>query len=408
MRFGAVVIVFCLMLTSVADAQIVQIFATSVKTVGCENGYCRRVEEPFQGSGTIVASGAEYKPGKSLILTCGHLFAGEIKSVKVFNTPARVVATEFTKEVDLALVEVDKEYDASIPVAESSDIIGQKAYLVGWGGETNRGPAKMSGVVETAYQIAADKAERGDSGGPVLVDGEVHGVICRVGGKTPFPGCYPTVLYMPCPEIRSFCRRHKCERFVYRSRSRVQVASGFEVAPPPPGGNDTLPPITPTPIQPQPELPPSPVVTVGPQGPPGPVGPAGCDGKPGRDGKDGKDGAGADPAEITALRKAVADLTAIVANLQNKSNSDEATVEQIAADIAKLKQLQTRVQVVASQVVDGKPVLTVLSESKVRLNTEGTEPGFSQPIKLRLVPRESPVKPMAPMSANEAAKLVRP
>jgi len=232
-----------------ADAQIVQVAVSTSKAV-CENGYCRRVASNCTGSGTLVASGDTYHPGKSLVLSCSHILDGESPRVTVHGHPARVIGQEQTAESDLSLIEVDHDFGQVLPLADDDDeITGQKAWAVGWGEANN----SQTGIVQTSRTMSA-QIQPGYSGGPVLYRGRVRGVLWgrAVEGK---PVCY----FTPCVTIRRFVEKFRCGRYVYRERSRVVLA---EVAPPPP--IDEQPPrpveqpprqITPTPTQLQPIAP---------------------------------------------------------------------------------------------------------------------------------------------------------
>ena len=363
-----------------AQAGIVQVDVRTMVTTCDAFGRCSESPQYHVGSGTIVAAGETYKPGKSLVLTAAHVVAGNNPAVSVLGNPARIVGKEFVEApdgspiTDLAMLEVDHEFAKVSSLADQDgDLTGQKVWLVGWEDREDNNAVGISGVVK-APGIVRGAVTWGDSGGPVMVRGRVCGVIQGISKRDQL-----NTFFIPSNTIRRFVHRFRCDRYCYRERS-VAVVEIAPLVPPPPRDDPPRPiitkPITPTPID---------RGERGPQGEPGPIGPRGPQGEPGTP---------ADPSEIAALRKAVSDLTDIAGGLKGELDSlrkrvndiprpvdSSVTIQQIQTEIARMNALRTPVQVMMS---DGK----VFSEDSVVLMRDKNNDGIGDPIIIRLVPKQ--------------------
>ena len=294
-----------------ADAQIVRIRGDQQV---CHGTYCT-IQSSY-GSGAVIAHAGEYKPGKSLVLGCGHQFENtRFTSLSVQRYPARLLHHENVAGSDLSLIEVDHDFGKSLPVADDDLPAGAKGWATGFGGD---GVCKeMPGQIAADASIAA-QTRVGDSGGPVL---SAQNAVCGVlWGQENIGQPVPARARFTCVRsIRRFVERHGYSRYVFRSRS-VNAAPS---QPPRPVAPAAPPLPTPDPIsstqldrleaaiaamQLQVE---QVQLKTGPAGPPGSRGPAGATGSPGVDGADARD-----PSDAQVSRLVNAWLAAHAAELK--------------------------------------------------------------------------------------------
>jgi hypothetical protein len=304
---GSVLLAFLLELAgllyccSSADAQIVRVCGV---TQQCTPLGCNQVN--VWGSGTIIAVSDTYRPGKSLVLGCAHQFSREkYSAIYVQGWKATLLVHEEANGVDLSLLEVDHDFGKALPVADDDLPPGAKAWAVGFGS----GQVKETAGINAEDNSLLVQTVQGDSGGPVLKDRTVYGVLW---GQENLAGnvTQPRARYTCARSINRFCERHGYSKYVFRSRSVTRVGTDLPLVVGPRPADPT--PIAPVadPINP----PPSPKIDLGPLeerirvlearvavlegkqpvpgpvGPAGPFGPRGLDGSPGRDGKPGANG----------------------------------------------------------------------------------------------------------------------
>ena len=203
-----------------ADAQIVRIRGDQQV---CHGTYCT-IQSSY-GSGTVIAHAGQYKPGKSLVLGCGHQFErAQFSSLSVQGKKARLLHSENVNGSDLSLVEVDHDFGTSLSLADDDLPAGAKGWATGFGGD---GVCK-----ETAGEIAADasisaQTRIGDSGGPVL---SAQNLVCGVlWGQENIGQPVPARARFTCVRsIKRFVERHGYARYVIRSRV---VSGGTAITP---------------------------------------------------------------------------------------------------------------------------------------------------------------------------------
>ena len=295
-----------------ADAQIVRVRGDQQV---CHGTYCT-IQSSY-GSGTVIAHAGQYKPGKSLVLGCGHQFRGvQFSRLWVQGYPATLLAFEETTDTDLSLIEVDHDFKQALDVADAELDAGVRAWCVGFGGDGK--PMELPGTNLDDNSISA-QTRVGDSGGPVLSRGNL---VCGVlWGQENIgqPSVAPRARYTCVRSIRRFVEKRGYSRYVFRSRS-VNAAPS---QPPRPVAPAAPPLPTPDPIsstqldrleaaiaamQLQVE---QVQLKTGPAGPPGSRGPAGATGSPGVDGADARD-----PSDAQVSRLVNAWLAAHAADLK--------------------------------------------------------------------------------------------
>jgi hypothetical protein len=168
------------------------------------------------GSGTVIAAGASYKPGKSLVLGCGHQFRERFNTLYVQGYRSELIAHEETGDSDLSLIEVDHDFGASLDVADDELPNGARAWVMGFGGDGK--VVELPGMKADDNSILA-QTRVGDSGGPVLKSKVIYGVLWgqeNIGQQQP---TQPRARYTCVRSIRRFVERHGYGRYVFRSRS---------------------------------------------------------------------------------------------------------------------------------------------------------------------------------------------
>lgn len=196
---------------------IVPIEVTSTRQDCSVPGYCRMVRVHGRGTGTVVCTDRS----GSTVLTAAHIVRGA-QSVTVYNRPARVLAVDDKLEFgrDIALLHVPGLHGLRpIPVATTSLTAGRTVRLWGFGSESQRGYFDAPALSDAWVKAVA---REGDSGGPVVADGAIVGVINGVSndGQT---------VITPCHHVREFILRCRPEC----APSSLPVVP-LAAAPPPP------------------------------------------------------------------------------------------------------------------------------------------------------------------------------
>jgi len=133
-------------------------------------------------TGTIIKS----EPGKSLILSCGHMIDG---ASFVFQLDARPQTTAPDKkskvrlakldtELDLSLLEIDNGPFATIPVAPTG-YKPETAYGIGYPSMKWPGVVTEATITSTDkyYTYTREQPQKGTSGGPLISGGYLIGVV---------------------------------------------------------------------------------------------------------------------------------------------------------------------------------------------------------------------------------------
>lgn len=196
---------------------IVPIEVTSTRQDCSVPGYCRMIRVNGRGTGTVVCADRS----GSTVLTAAHVVRGA-QSVTVYDRPARVLAVDdrLASGRDIALLHVPGLHGLRpIPVATTSITAGRTVRLWGFGSESERGYFDAPALSDAWVKAVA---REGDSGGPVVADGAIVGVINGVSndGQT---------VITPCHHVREFILRCRPECVP----SPLPVAP-LAAAPPPP------------------------------------------------------------------------------------------------------------------------------------------------------------------------------
>lgn len=178
----AITILFVLMITSVVQAQILAVRTTEKQ---CDQNSCRQ----FYGTGTCTYIGNA--DGKSVYITAAHVVTGVEKihvgyggkwwGAIIKHKEQRY--DEATKQnIDFAIIETQQ-----IPAKKCMQLsgvfpeTGVRATAYGY----SQGVYKLRGLPSSIYirnnlRGVRDPVQQGDSGGPVVVDGQMVGVISSV------------------------------------------------------------------------------------------------------------------------------------------------------------------------------------------------------------------------------------
>ena len=261
-----------------------------------ESVTCRIWNGSYGGTGVVVASGG----GKSLILTCKHLFINDNTGQREVNgvlidigggrRPGRFIAMS-RGSVDLAAVEMDEEWPVVAPVADD-DPRQSEPLQVGGFGSSNQGYRRFltrhSYTDEHGWVHGPGQVRPGDSGSPVVSpQARVVGIIK---GNLKYE---PLWIATSCGPIRGF----------FSKLTHPLARKGCPSCVPSPE------PIEPSePVQRRPQPTPNNPPDWKPVPPPVPI--AGPAGKPGERGPPGPQGPPGDATQVTVLRAEIAALKA--------------------------------------------------------------------------------------------------
>lgn len=222
-----------------ADAQVVRICGVNTQKQ-CDVTGCRLVQAQCWGTGTIVADASGYKPGKSLVLGCGHHFQKPFDSIWVQGWRATLLAKEQTEDSDLSLLEVDHDFAAFLPIADQELEEGRRAWVMGFGGDGV--VRELPGTNCNDNSILA-QTRVGDSGGPVLTNKVIYGVLWGQENIGREQLEKPRARYTCVRSIRRFVEKRGYGRYVFRSRT-----VGVNAPPPPAEEKPPVPLPTPDPV----------------------------------------------------------------------------------------------------------------------------------------------------------------
>lgn len=305
--------------------------------------------------------------GGSVFLTARHNFRDATRArVKIRGNWIRVRSVNRSRSHDVASFEVEADCD-QIPLADEVQP-GVRVRCGGFGPEYwGSGEAGDFHGTLMASEIHGDGGLhpiQGDSGGPVIADDRVVGIVCgyvsTVARTDDASRNYPTV-YAGLSEIR------ECLQQVYRScppggcpiyiRPEIRqpvVGIGIPVGPPQVVGVAT--PVPPQRLEPRPD----PISIIGPRGERGPAGPVGPQGPPGQTGR---------PVSQEQVE--------IVVNAWLESNIDR--IKGPPGDAANCSALESRVTALESR----KLRVIVSSENKI-VDDESYDVNAGEPVVLNL------------------------
>lgn len=202
-----------------AQAQIVRV--SNTYTENCQTGFCRRVTD--WGTGTIIADDGRHQ----WILTAAHCvrYVGSVavgmSRDRMFS--ASVVAKQDTSNADIALLRTGRHFRGQ-PMAIAETL--EPGSRVTSGGLAEFQP-KYQTVSVRSMNILPMSVRHGDSGGPVVADGRLAGVVkgniqnANQCWFTPLPILLPW-LHTHCPPCRTPLRYvRKAEPPTQPSDSRV-------------------------------------------------------------------------------------------------------------------------------------------------------------------------------------------
>lgn len=298
--------------------------------------------ESISGNGAALGSGTVIdRDGKTcVILTAAHVVRGAYTMRAYFsNGGASGAIVRGVDDVsDVALIEAHDQNAPAFPVMDDVPRVGAIVTLGGYGGAGR--PRFVRGQIAAAgqyfenpgsemYRLVGSEARPGDSGGPIVFDGQLCGVVSRAGGGTSIvcqPGPIHRLLAQCFPNIATRIRA-RTAGIVARNGATGQTQCPGGQRPQPYGGGYQRPSPQPRPGA-RPQLPPdfepaNPPPSAGPTPkPPAEPKPAEIDyeklaglvaakipkpkeGVDGKDGKDGKDGANGKDADTAALSKQI-------------------------------------------------------------------------------------------------------
>ena len=193
-------LVILLLTTVPVQAQIVRV--SNTRTENCQNGFCRRVSD--WGTGTIIADDGR----NQWILTAAHCVrdAGSV-AVGMSRSQmfaASVVAKQDTSRADMALLKTGRHFRGE-PMAIAETL--EPGSRVTSGGLAEFQPMYQTVSVRSMH-ILPMSVRHGDSGGPVIADGRLAGVVkgnIQNANKcwfTPLPVLWPW-LHVHCPPCRA-------------------------------------------------------------------------------------------------------------------------------------------------------------------------------------------------------------
>jgi hypothetical protein len=170
-----------LLTCSIAQAEppVVRISQDSSRQV-CFNGQCRIETSVIWGTGTII--GRDQKQ-QAVVLTCGHGWKAG-KPVDIWFAPGdhrpgtiRALRTDATVDIGVMTFAHQGEL-AAYPLTDKAPSRGHALTAGGWGaGRLNLACVDCEGYFGKATLVVSSQFRQGDSGGPVVWDDKLVGVI---------------------------------------------------------------------------------------------------------------------------------------------------------------------------------------------------------------------------------------
>ena len=125
------------------------------------------------GSGVLIDKAG----GKSLVLSCGHIFRGgrDVK-LTVNRAPARLIGYELTDTSDLSLIVVDYDLDGTPVKIGPAPRAGDQVSVYGYGsrGQNFR---RATGVIKSDTRWVTGGVRHGDSGAAVASGMSLVGIV---------------------------------------------------------------------------------------------------------------------------------------------------------------------------------------------------------------------------------------
>lgn len=263
----------------------------------CDQGECQIVQLTVSndrgelGKASAICIGP--CEGGSVFLTARHNFDGATKAkIQLDGRWIRVRSVNESRRHDCASFEAECECP-SYPVATAVRT-GQRVRIGGYGPEYwGSGKASYFWGVVDGEDIQGDGGQhpiQGDSGGPVIADDHVVGVVCgyvATVARTDHSARRPAIVFCGPAEITEClhqvyqrCPPSGCQIYLRPQVQQPMVGIGIPIGPPRVVGVATPVPKPPQVYQPVPR--PEPIMIQGPPGPLGERGAAGPQGPPGR------------------------------------------------------------------------------------------------------------------------------
>lgn len=156
---------------STAVCQVVRVTNENARlTQRCFNGVCTQSRMTDHGTGVVVCREA----GRSYVLTAAHVVREPSRDLRVHQQPAKIVAAD--QRLDVALLEVSHEFSRCADIGCADN--GSSVTLFGYGGTDALGHGNGTLLDANRVNIVA---RDGDSGGAVVSNGQLVGLISAVG-----------------------------------------------------------------------------------------------------------------------------------------------------------------------------------------------------------------------------------